>query len=94
MTLLSLERYGAYEPGRELSESSAPLLMITADDDAVTPTDLTDEAVRNARRDIERLSVPGGHYAVYSDHRERCAHAAARFLATHLRARGSHTQEE
>jgi uncharacterized protein len=85
VTLRSLERYESYEPGRLISASSAPLLVITAQDDTVTPTDLTAAAVAGASRDVETLSVPGGHYAVYTSERDRCAHTAAEFLAARLR---------
>jgi dipeptidyl aminopeptidase/acylaminoacyl peptidase len=84
ITLLSLERYAAYEPGASLSASSEPLLVITAEDDTITPTDLTRDAIARSGRDVETLSVPGGHYAVYTNHRERCARAAAEFMARHL----------
>jgi dipeptidyl aminopeptidase/acylaminoacyl peptidase len=84
ITLLSLERYASYEPGELLSASSAPLLVITAEDDTVTPTDLTRDAIARAGRAVETLSVPGGHYAVYTDQREHCARAAAAFLARHI----------
>jgi uncharacterized protein len=84
VTLRSLEGYAAYEPGGLLAATSIPLLVITAEDDTVTPTDLTREAIARAGRPVETLSVPGGHYAVYTSHRERCARAAAAFMARHL----------
>lgn len=84
ITLRSLERYAAYEPGDLLGASSTPLLVITAEDDTVTPTDLTRDAIARAGREAESLCVPGGHYAVYTSHRERCARAAAAFFARHL----------
>jgi len=86
VTLSSFERYAGYEPGELITGSSAPLLVITADRDTITPTDLIDAAVARARtaREVETLAVPGGHYALYTDHRERCARAAAAFLAARL----------
>jgi pimeloyl-ACP methyl ester carboxylesterase len=84
ITLRTLERYAAYEPGALLGTSSTPLLVITAEDDTVTPSDLARDAIARAGRPVQTLSVPGGHYAVYTDHRERCARAAAGFLARHL----------
>jgi pimeloyl-ACP methyl ester carboxylesterase len=86
VTLSSFERYARYEPGERIADSPAPLLVITAAQDTITPTDLIDAAVARVRgaREIETLTVPGGHYALYTDHRERCARAAAAFFADRL----------
>jgi pimeloyl-ACP methyl ester carboxylesterase len=85
ITLLSNARYAAYEPGESLSGVTVPLHVIYADADSITPTDLIEDALSKAPASVSLMSVPGGHYAVYGIHRERCARAAADFLATHLR---------
>jgi len=84
ITLLSLERYAGYEPGRALAALRTPLLVILADADTITPTDLIRDAVRSRRNHVQALEVPGGHYAVYAAHRDRVARAAAAFLREHL----------
>ncbi|HEX3801734.1 MAG TPA: alpha/beta fold hydrolase [Solirubrobacteraceae bacterium] len=84
LTLTSQERYAAYEPGTSLPGVAVPLLVIFAESDTITPTDLIEQALSGAGANVASLSVPGGHYSVYGTHRERCARAAAAFLAEHL----------
>jgi uncharacterized protein len=85
VTLRSFARYAAYEPGRCLARlGSTPLLVVYADADTITPTDLIEHAVRRAGAHVETLALRGGHYCVYTNHRERAARAAAAFLARHL----------
>ncbi len=86
ITLLSLERYAEYEPGRALAALRTPALVIFADTDTTTPTDLIRDAVADAPGNVSSLEVPGGHYAVYAAHRDRVARAAAAFLGEHLHA--------
>lgn len=83
-TLLSLERYAAYKPGTSLPNVTVPLLVVFGDADTITPTDLIEEAFARASPNVTALRVSGGHYSVYGVHRERCATAAAAFLAEHL----------
>ena len=52
--------------------------MILAEDDTVTPSDLIRDAVREAGGHVVTLAVPGGHYAVYTNHRERTASGRGR----------------
>ena len=84
ITLLSLERYATYEPGRSLEGLRTPVLVIFADADTITPTDLIRDAVRDAPSNLRTLEVTGGHYAVYAAHRDHVARAAATFLSEHL----------
>ncbi len=85
ITARSLERYATYEPGACMPGVAVPLLVVLAEDDTVTPSDLIRDAVRASGGNVETLAVPGGHYAVYTNHRERTARAAAAFMADHLR---------
>ncbi len=87
VTLLSNQRYAAYEPGEGLPNAAVPLLVIYADADTITPADLIEDALVRAPAKVRAMSVPGGHYSVYGVHRERCARAAADFLAAHLSVR-------
>jgi dipeptidyl aminopeptidase/acylaminoacyl peptidase len=85
VTARSLERYAAYEPGRSLPAAARkPLLVIYAEADTITPTDLISDAIAGAGAPVQTLVVPGGHYGVYAAHRDRTAAAAAAFFATHL----------
>jgi uncharacterized protein len=84
VTALSVARYSRYEPGRSLPDVAAPLLVIQAEADTITPSDLIARAVEAGGDNVRSLSVPGGHYGVYTAHRARVAREAARFLATHL----------
>ena len=68
-----------------MPDVAVPLLVVLAEDDTVTPSDLIRDAVRASGGNVETLAVPGGHYAVYTNHRERTARAAAAFMADHLR---------
>jgi uncharacterized protein len=86
ITLLSNERYAKYEPGTSIPNMHVPLLTIYADADTITPTDLIEAALARAASNVSAISVRGGHYSVYGQHRARCARAAADFLATHLQA--------
>jgi dipeptidyl aminopeptidase/acylaminoacyl peptidase len=85
ITARSLERYAAYEPGACMPDVAVPLLVVLAEDDTVTPSDLIRDAVRASGGNVATLAVPGGHYAVYTNHRDRTARAAAAFMADHLR---------
>ena len=84
ITLLSLERFAAYEPGTSLPALEIALLVVMAEDDTITPTDLIQDAVARAGANVETLCLPGGHYGVYTNHRERAARAAAAFMARQL----------
>lgn len=86
ITLLSHERYASYEPGESMPNVEVPLFVIYADADTITPTDLIETALSRAATNVSAISVPGGHYGVYGVHRERCARAAAEFLAAQLKA--------
>ncbi len=81
VTSRSLDRYAAYEPGASMPAVTVPLLVILAEADTITPSDLIRDAVQRSGPNVETLSLPGGHYGVYTNHRERAARAAAAFLA-------------
>ena len=84
ITSRSLERYAAYEPGRCMPHVGVPLMVILAERDTITPADLIRDALRRTGGEVTTLALPGGHYGVYTDHRERAARAAAAFLAERL----------
>lgn len=85
VTLRSLELARAYEPGVYIQRiSPTPLLMIIADDDALTPPDLQQEAFAQAYYPKELNIVPGGHYSVYREHFKQTSEAAAHWFAKYL----------
>lgn len=85
VTVRSLELARAYEPGQWISRiGPKPLLMIVADTDRQTPTDLQLDAFNRAREPKELLLVKGGHYAVYTTHFEQTSTAAADWFEKHL----------
>lgn len=85
VTLRSLELARACEPGAWVSRiGPAALMMIVADADVQTPTDMQLDAFNTAREPRELVLVKGGHYSAYTTHFELTSAAAARWFATHL----------
>lgn len=88
VTLRSLELARSYEPGAFIRRiGPTPLLMIVADDDGLTPTDLQQDAYNQAHQPKEMLLVKGGHYSVYREHFTTTSTAAADWFARHLNPR-------
>ncbi|MGF7123013.1 fermentation-respiration switch protein FrsA (DUF1100 family) [Rhodococcus sp. BE178] len=85
ITLRSIELARQYEPGTFVRRiGTTPLLMIVADADGLTPTDLQLDAFNAAHPPKDLLLVPGGHYSVYTDHFEQTSTAAADWFLQHL----------
>ncbi|ACB96544.1 alpha/beta hydrolase [Beijerinckia indica] len=85
-TLASIELARGYEPGSYLRRiTDVPLLMIVADRDTITPTDLQREAFASLATEKALLEVEGGHYAVYQEHFDKTSSAAAEWFASHLK---------
>ena len=85
VTVRSLELARAYEPGTWVRRiGPTPLLMIVADDDLQTPTDLQLDAFAEAREPKELLLLRGGHYSAYQEHLDITANAAALWFSKHL----------
>ena len=59
ITARSLERYATYEPGAYVPGVAVPLLVVLAEDDTVTPSDLIRDAVRASGGDVESAPCPG-----------------------------------
>lgn len=67
VTLRSIEAMRAYNPAADIHRiSPTPLLMTVADNDVVTPTDLTMGAYSRAREPKELHILPGGHFDAYT----------------------------
>ena len=85
VTVRSIELARQYEPGTYIRRiGTTPLLMIVADSDGLTPTDLQLDAFNTAHPPKELLLVSGGHYSVYTDHFEQTSSAAADWFQQHL----------
>ena len=77
MTLLSAERARDYNPIEFVARvSPTPLLMIVADNDTVTGTDLDLAAYARALEPKALELFPGAHWSPYVDARERAITAA------------------
>ncbi len=85
VTLRSIELARAYEPGVYIKRiAPVPLLMIIANDDALTPPDLQQEAFAEAYYPKELRVVAGGHYSVYREHFKETSEAAAAWFNQYL----------
>ena len=85
VTLRSLELARANDPGAFVRLiSPTPLLMIVAEDDHLTPTDLALDAFDRAAEPKALEILPGGHFAPYTDLFERSSRVAAEWFLEKL----------
>ncbi|ALX14213.1 acetylxylan esterase [Burkholderia cepacia JBK9] len=85
VTLRSAEMSRENEPGQYVDRiSPTPLLMIVADQDVLTPTDLCLKAWENALEPKRLLQVKGGHFTPYLEHFDATSQAAAEWFTQHL----------
>jgi len=85
ITLRSGEMAREYEPGSWVHRiSPTPLLMIVADKDTVTPTDLALDAFERARHPKKLLLLSGGHFVPYVEQLDRASGAAVEWFRQHL----------
>jgi fermentation-respiration switch protein FrsA (DUF1100 family) len=85
LTLRSAEMARENEPGIHIARvSPTPLLMIVAEQDTLTPTDLCLDAYQRALPPKQLLMVPGGHFEPYVRHFARTSGAARDWFVTHL----------
>lgn len=85
VTLRSSELASAYEPGSWIDRvSPTPLLMLVAERDTVTPTDLALAAYERALEPKRLEILPGGHFDPYVAQAERAIRAAVDWFVTHL----------
>jgi uncharacterized protein len=88
VTLRSSERASEYEPGALIERiGPTPLLMIVAERDTVTPTDLALDAYARATEPKRLCLLPGGHFDPYTTQSERAGQAAIDWFLQHLSAR-------
>ncbi|MDR0243396.1 MAG: alpha/beta hydrolase [Burkholderia sp.] len=85
VTLRSAEMSRENEPGQYVDRiSPTPLLMIVADQDVLTPTDLCLKAWENALEPKRLLQIKGGHFTPYIEHFDATSQAAAEWFTQHL----------
>jgi fermentation-respiration switch protein FrsA (DUF1100 family) len=66
VTLESIEKFLEYTPGANIHRiSPTPLLMVVAEDDRLTPTDLAVDAFQRAREPKKLVLFKGGHFDAY-----------------------------
>jgi fermentation-respiration switch protein FrsA (DUF1100 family) len=86
ITLRSAEMAREYEPGTSIHRiSPTPLLMIVADKDYVTPTDLALEAYERALQPKKLVLLKGGHFAPYIECFSESCGAATDWFCQHLK---------
>lgn len=85
VTIRSLELARANEPGAHIRFiSPTPLLMLVAEDDHLTPTDLALDAFDRAGEPKSLEMLPGGHFEPYTTLFEQSSTAAVNWFAQHL----------
>ncbi len=68
VTLESMEKFLEYNPAANIHRiSPTPLLMVVAEDDRLTPTDLAIEAYQRAREPKKLVMFKGGHFNAYQE---------------------------
>jgi fermentation-respiration switch protein FrsA (DUF1100 family) len=85
VTLRSIEYLSMYEPIMYIRQvSPKPLLMIVAENDVLTPTDLALEAFERALMPKELYLLPGGHFDAYVKEFEKSSRIAKDFFLQYL----------
>ena len=85
VTLRSVEMLTEYEPGAYLPYvSPTPLLLMPAQNDVLTPTDLAVAAYETARQPKELRFLPGGHFDAYVAGFDVSGPAARDWFVAHL----------
>jgi uncharacterized protein len=85
VTVRSLELRLEYEVSPYIDRvSPTPLLMIVADNDTITPTDISLRAFERALQPKKLVIVRGDHYAPYLEAFDQSCEAAREWLVLHL----------
>lgn len=84
-TVRSLELALEYNPAANIHLiSPTPLMMIVAQNDTLTPTDLAIEAYGRAREPKQLVIIPGGHFDAYVSGFEQSSTPALNWFKQHL----------
>lgn len=85
VTLSSVDKFQSYAPEAFVSRvSPTPLLMIVAEQDTLTPTEVALRSYAEALEPKQLALIPGGHFAVYGEQFERASTVARDFLLNRL----------
>ena len=85
VTLSTVAHSTEYEPGAHMEFiSPIPLLMLVADNDTITPTDLALSAYARALEPKQLVMLPGHHFVPYQRAFERASSAARDWFVQHL----------
>ncbi len=85
VTLRTVEMLSEYEPGGYIARiSPTPLLMLVAEKDVLTPTELALGAYENAREPKKLVILPGGHFDAYVRGFEKSMVPARDWFLEHL----------
>lgn len=83
----SMDRIVSYDPGAFIEDvSPTPMLMILADQDITTPSDVAQAVFNRAGKPKQLFEFAGGHYDVYEDDavQQRCIGVTRDFLRAQL----------
>ena len=85
ITLRTVEMAREYEPGIYIPRiSPTPLLMIVANQDTVTPTDLALKGYEEALHPKKLVLLKGGHFVPYIEQFEASSNAAKKWFTKHI----------
>jgi len=88
VTLRSVELFTEYEPVAHIPYiSPTPLLLMPAQKDVLTPTDLAIAAYEKAREPKKLQILPGGHFDAYVDGFDVAGPTARDWFVQHLGGR-------
>jgi fermentation-respiration switch protein FrsA (DUF1100 family) len=87
VTLRSVEMFWEYEPGAWIEWiSPTPMLLVVAQGDHLTVSDLAIAALERAREPKRLALLPGGHFDAYVAGFDAASRVARDWFAAHLRA--------
>lgn len=85
VTIRSIENLQSYEPGIYVARPGRkPLLMLVAEQDEITFTDLALQAYEHAVEPKKLVMLPGGHFDVYTSSFDQASQAAIDWFREHL----------
>lgn len=90
ITLETMEAFLGYNPSANIDIiTPTPLLMIVAERDELTPTDLAVEAFEKARHPKQLEIIPGGHFDAYTNGFSTSSSLALDWFKKHLLSKES-----
>lgn len=85
VTLRSVEHVRTFEPGNYIKHiSPRPLLMIIANNDYITPTDLALKSYEKALEPKKKVLLNGGHFDAYTKDFKQSSEVAVNWFSEHL----------